>query len=143
MELNSFSSIFEIFATLTLAYILIDELLPNPFISLITEKVLRRYSVIDRMYAGIKNQITGRSTSLNNLAQKILEVPAIKDNLPTIQNILDSTEERTQQSFSEIKTIIRSDYQTKIFAFLNCYLFLFCITILFIGGIYIRIPCIK
>jgi hypothetical protein len=133
MELGNFSSIFEIFATLTLAYILIDELLPIPFVSLITEKVLRRYRIIDETYVDIRSKISGRQTSLSNIAQ--MQIPEVQK-LDEYDRLLKSTSERAEQSFTEVKALIRSDGATKSFAFLNCFLFLFCITMLFYGGAY-------
>lgn len=133
MDLGAFSSIFELFATLTLAYILIDELAPTSFLTLITEKVFRRYRDIHQKFAEIRIQISGRETSLNNITQ--MDVPH-KEHLDEYQRILKSTSKRTEQSFSEIKRIIGNDSATKCFGFLNCFLFFFCITMLFFGGAY-------
>lgn len=43
LKLLSFGSIFELFATFTLAYILVDELTRRNFVSLVTEKARRSY----------------------------------------------------------------------------------------------------
>jgi hypothetical protein len=135
MELQGFSSIFEIFATFTLAYIIIDELSENPFISLICEKFLRKYSVIEDTRVQIKGQLSGRATSLNNLAQFNLN-QVQKDELKDIRLVLRTIEERCEQSFSELKLLIRQNHATRAFVYLNTYLFLYCLTILLYGGMF-------
>ena len=136
MDLQNFSSIFELFATFALAYIIIDELTENPFISLVTEKILRKYKPVDDIFSEIRGIISGHKTSLSNLAQHDIKDPKYIEGLPEINKILASTEERSNQSFSEIKTKIRKGYTTRMFVYINSFLFLFCLTVLFYGGVY-------
>lgn len=138
MELQSFNSIFELFATFFLAYVLIDELTENPFISLISEKILRKYRTIDKIFSNIRAQITGHGTSLNNIAQ-LEDVVAHQQYIaqrPGIDLIMQSTSQRTEQSFKEIRSSIRQNYTTRCFVYLNAYLFFYCFAILFFGGLY-------
>ena len=136
MELQNFSSIFEIFATFTLAYIIIDELVENPFIRVISEKVLRIYKPIDDIFIEINGQIDGRKTSLNNIPLSDDQHEKIKEDLPRIKLILETIIDKNVQSFSEIRSIIKQKYATKVFVYLNCYLFLYCLSILFYGGLF-------
>lgn len=136
MELQGFNSIFEIFATFTLAYIIIDELVENPYISVISEKVLRVYKPIHDVFSQIRSQIDGRKTSLNNITQSDFKHERIQQDLPKIKGILDSIKERSDQSYQEIKFIIRQKHATRVFVYLNCYLFFYCLTVLFYGGLY-------
>jgi hypothetical protein len=138
MNLQNFSSIFEIFATFTLAYIIIDELTENPFISLITEKIFRKYQRVERIFDGVRNKIAGHKTSLNNIQQAMLENPQdiLGEHLPGAEKLLKSIEERVNQSYLEIRSQIRLNYATKVFVYLNCYLFLYCLTALIYGGMY-------
>lgn len=136
MELQNFSSIFEIFATFTLAYIIIDELVENPFLRVISEKVLRIYKPIDDIFIEINGQIDGRKTSLNNILPLDNQHETVKEGFPRIKAILESIIEKNTQSFTEIRSIIKAKYATKVFVYLNCYLFFYCLSILFYGGLY-------
>ena len=136
MELQNFGSLFEIFATFTLAYIIIDELTENPFISLISEKILKKYQVIDDIQFSIKGSIEGQKTNLNNIAQFDISNKDIEDGLPKTWLILNAIEARFVQSFGEIRSRIRKNYATRVFVYLNSYLFLYCLTILYYAGLY-------
>jgi hypothetical protein len=138
MELQSFNSIFELFATFFLAYVLIDELTENPFISLMSEKILRKYRAIDQIYREIKSNISGHRTSLTNLAQmsQVRGHAEYVNEIAGIEAIMKSTTERNEQSFAEIRSSIRQNYITRCFVYLNAYLFFYCFTILFFSGLY-------
>lgn len=137
MELVNLNSIFEILATITLAYILIDELLPNPFISLVTEKVLRRYSALEYRFTRMKDKVTFARISLSEIIKNAERLPekdqgALKKYKLKLDNLLEDV--TTQEEL--IKSKIRKDYHTRTFGFLNFYLFLFCLSMLFYGGVY-------
>jgi hypothetical protein len=138
MELQNFTSILEIFATFSLAYIIIDELTENPFISLVSENILKKYKLIKKPFELLQAEVTGLKTSLNNLIHLagINENKAYQDNYDFMERLLKSTNERIEQSLAEIKNKIRNNHATQMFVYLNCYLFLYCIILLFSAGFY-------
>ncbi len=143
MELQSFSSIFELFATFTLAYVLVDEFTPEPFVSVIADKILRMYDPVHQKFKDIRTNINGARNDLATLVQskKDLKDLAKADFEPLVrasEQLLDSTEYRANQSLKEIVADIKNRLRTKRFAYLNFYLLLFCLFILFMSGFYAR-----
>jgi hypothetical protein len=136
MDLQSFSSIFELFATFAIAYIIIDELTENPFIAQISEKILRKYQVVDDIEEEIRKDIGGIRNSLDEIAQWDIKAQDFLPNYEKNGKKLKSTEDRFEKSFISVRTIIRGNYTTKVFGYLNCFLFFFCLTMLFYGGVY-------
>lgn len=133
MDLQNFSSIIELFATFSLAYIVIDEFAPNPFIATITSKILRRYKVVNQIRKDLATQIVGAENSINELIQR--ENQLLKE-LEVARTKLKSTATRFENSFKEIDTKIQGTYTTKVFSHLNCFVFLYCLVLLFFGGVY-------
>lgn len=136
MLLHSFSSLFELFCTFTLAYILIDEITEKSFLSLVTERMLHAYRPIEEIFQNIREVISGHRTSLDNLAVSNVKNQTYQDDLPGIENSLKGTKTRVEQSYIEIRHEIRTNYATKIFSYLNCYLFLYCLLMIYYGGLY-------
>lgn len=145
MELCNFTSLFEIFCTIYLAYVITDNYSESNFIATITEKILRKYQNIDSLFEEINEKILGSETSLNTL-----EIPKAKENdIPQkIEEYEKQLKLRTQsfeilviqkkkiaQSKKEIYSQIRNSYQTKSFSFISLYLALYCILILIYSGI--------
>ncbi|MBN8668696.1 MAG: hypothetical protein J0M30_14455 [Chitinophagales bacterium] len=137
MELQSFSSIFELFATFTIAYILIDEFTPNPFVSVIAEKILRMYEPIKDVFKAMNDQIVGVKTDLANLIQRE-EKPE-----NTLLAFKEAAEEKiksraflNEQAEKEILTEIKQTTLTRNFAYLNFYLLMYCLLMLFWSGVY-------
>ena len=136
MELQNFNSLFEIFATFTLAYVLIDELTENPFVSLISKKILRTDKKINDIHSGITNTLSGLKASVNNIDGLNLNNQTVQEGIPRMVSLLGSVETRYEQSFVELKSLIRKNYSTKVFVYLNSYLFLYCLSVLYLGGWY-------
>lgn len=136
MELQNFNSLFEIFATFTLAYVIIDELTENPFVSLISERILRKYKRIDEIHSNIVSTLSGFNTSINSIISLNLNDPKVKEGMPKIKELLENVESRFTQSFMEIRSLIRENYSTRVFVYLNSYLFLYCLSVLYISGLY-------
>lgn len=135
MELQNFTSLFEIFATFTLAYVLIDELTENPFISLICERILRKTKRIDDIHSNILSSVSGFRTSINNVPEGLNDVK-VNEGIPKMQNLLSNVESRYSQFFLELRLKIKENYSTKVFVYLNSYLFLYCLSVLYLSGLY-------
>lgn len=138
MDPHGFGHIYEIFATFTLAYIIIDELNVNPFVYIISEKILKKYDGVNANEAEVNSVINGHKVSLKSIGQ--LNIPGheekIKTDLPKNTYLLNDIDNRSIQFFDRIKKRIRRNYTTRIFVFLNCYLLLYCLSMLFYGGLY-------
>lgn len=135
MDLQGFSSIFELFASFALAYIVIDELTDNPFILTITEKIFRKYKAVDNVFEEIRQDIAGQRKSITEIPHLQLDSTLHGDYQKNLDR-MDSTETKFESSHKEIRKIIQSNYATRVFSHLNCYLFLYCLTMLFFGGVY-------
>ena len=136
MDLQNFNSLFEIFATFTLAYVIIDELTENTFVSLICERILRKYKRIDEIHSNIVSTLSGFNTSINSIISLNLNDEKVQAGIPKIKQLLENVEARFTQSFMEIRSLIRENYSTKVFVYLNSYLFLYCLSVLYISGLY-------
>jgi hypothetical protein len=144
MDLCNFTSLFEIFCTIYLAYIITDNFTESSFIATITEKILRKYHNIDRLFHEIDSKILGAETSLNSLElpKSYSEDGKIKNDVEKTRalydesvNIVKVQKRKITQSKKEIYSKIKGSYQTKAFSFLSLYLALYCIFILFFAGI--------
>src|SRR5712671_1014975 len=131
MTPHGFSHIYELFATFTLAYIIVDELKENPFVRLITEKVLRKYTAINENFHEIKSRIEGHKESLKNIRLSDFKNETIEEGLLPTEAILSSIETRVNLNFHKIKARIRRNYSNKIFIFLNSFLFLYCLGMIY------------
>ncbi|MDX1956499.1 MAG: hypothetical protein SFU20_13290 [Chitinophagaceae bacterium] len=141
MEVQSFSSIFELFATFTLAYVLVDEFTPDPFVSVIADKILRMYDSVYKEFKDIRTNINAARNDLATLVQSKKDIEEIaKDDFEKLvrasEKLLESTEYRANQSLKEIVSEIKNRLHTKRFAYLNFFLLLFCLFMLFISGFY-------
>ncbi len=139
MTPHGFSHIYELFGTFTLAYIIIDELTENPFISLISEKILRKFTTVNKNYEEVISKIEGHKESLKNILNQKesgKKSKKIQKNFPSVKSTLSSIETRTNNIFSKIKERIRRNYTTRIFVFLNTFILLYCLGMLYYGGLY-------
>ncbi len=145
MELCNFNSLFEIFCTIYLAYIVTDNFSDSNFISTITEKILRKYSDIELLFSKIDVQILGAETTLNSLeipTSKEDDSQSVKSSIEKQRKLyeyslltLNTQKRKISQSKKEINLTIRNSYQTKSFSFLSLFLALYCILILIYAGI--------
>ena len=136
MSPHGFGHLYEISATFTVAYILIDELSENSFIRQISEKVLRKYAKIYRMFNEVKSTLTGHKTSLENIPKLGLNDPKIPGEVIIHNGRISTTELRVNNIWSKVEYRINKNYKTQTFIFLNFYLLLYSLGMLYFGGIY-------
>jgi hypothetical protein len=135
MTPHGFSHLYELFATFSLAYIIIDELIENPFVSLISEKILKKYNRIDKIFLEVTSQISGKKESINNVEKLPINDKLLQD-LPIHKRRLEIIDMRFTRMAQRMRKMIKRTYSTKIFVFLNGYTLLYCLTMLFYGGLY-------
>lgn len=135
MDLCNFTSIFEIFCTIYLAYIVTDNFVESNFIATITEKILRKYDSIDSLFHDIDSRILGAETSLNNLELGKTSDDATQKEYNRCVQIVEIQKKKIVQYKKEIQSKIKGSYQTKSFSYISLYLALYCILILFFSGI--------
>jgi ABC-type multidrug transport system fused ATPase/permease subunit len=138
MELSNFNSLFEIFCTIYLAYIIGDNFSESNFIALITEKILRKYETIYQLISEINGKILSLETSLNNIKIPDAtneETIKLKTLLENDKKLLETEKEKIEQSAKEINNEIKKSYQTKSFSYIALYLALYCMLILLFAGI--------
>jgi hypothetical protein len=145
MEISNFSSLFEIYCTIYLAYIITDNFYESNFIATITEKILRKYQKIHDAFNKMNQLVLGSETSLYNL--QIIK-PKDEDNAAKESEyekqlklksycftIIETQKSKIAQNKKEVYAKIRDSYQTKSFSFIALYLTLNAIAILLFSGI--------
>lgn len=143
MSPHNFSHIYEIFATFTIAYLIIDKLDDNPFISVITEKVLRKNVKIDDSCKHFRETLQGHKESLASIEESMRRTPAaftadLHQDFPMQQQLLDSIDQRANVYFRRVQDRIRRNYGSRIFNLLNCFLLGYCLAMICLGGFYVE-----
>lgn len=136
MSPHGFGHLYEIFATFTIAYILIDEFSENSFIRQISEKVLKKYSHIQDMFEDVRSTITGQKTSLTNIPKLGLKDPSISPDTVKHLTKIKSTERKVEKTWNLVQFRIKKNYKSGSFILLNFYILLYCLAMLYFGGIY-------
>lgn len=142
MTPHGFSHLFEMFATFTLAYIVIDEITKNPFVSVVTEKVLGKFAPIDKIFKELYATVKSTSISLDTIQQQIDHYPENKKE-ETKKDLEDNQKkfaflQNRIESFRKdhIQSNINQIYKTKLFEHLNFFLLLYCLSLIYFGGLY-------
>lgn len=145
MELCNFTSLFEIFCTIYLAYIVTDNFTDSNFIATITEKILRKYTKIESSFKKIDAAILGSETTLNNVEIRSaddLEDGEIKNTILHQQKHRDEALQKLKTQINkislskkEVNSTIKNSYQTKAFSIISLYLALYCILVLLFAGV--------
>ena len=136
MNPHGFSHLYELFATFTIAYIIIDELSENSFIRQISDKVLKKYNVIQDSIDKVKAKISGHETSIESIPKMNLKDPKVIPGIAESKSTLEAIAYRVKNFDEKINQRIKKNYKTKTFTFLNFYVLLYCLTMLYYGGLF-------
>jgi hypothetical protein len=135
MDLQSFTSIFEIFTAFNLAYVIIDEVTENTYVTVVADRVLRKFDEVNACFKKVNASIEGTHTSISNLPDVVAKKHT--DGLQDCRVKLEGIRHRSAQAHTEIKnTIKKNNLTTRAFVYLTSFLFLYCLAVLFIAGCY-------
>jgi hypothetical protein len=136
ISICNFTSLFEIYCTFNLAYILIDQIgdlnseNKHSYIPIITEKILQKYKGLKKTVSDMRSQVIGLRTSIEELKPKITE-PEYNESASNL-DFWDQKLTKHEEIFNA-KVIL--SYRTKSFSYNCAFLFLFCIGILIYSGV--------
>lgn len=132
MELYYFTSYFEIFSAIYVAYIIADRLKKN-YIAIITEHILLEHNHLKITFEEADRIIIGFETSFNSIQINQNDTTIARQH-PVAINSLKALKSKTEQSKKEVEALFRDSYKTNAFSYIALYLAAYCLIIIIFSG---------
>lgn len=134
MDIQNYSSIFELFCVFNFGYILTEPYRTNEYVLNLGDKILRCFTSVRNELEELSDTLKGHSTSLSSVKEP--DHPAFKTKLKQIRIEFEAFHKDFEESMEGWKRSMSSVFKTPSFVYLNFLLALYCIIVLVIGGLY-------